>query len=159
MSWLRRHLRSAFGPFTSEEALRTLEQNEVPAPTLESARLCYVLLHVRDDAEGIISGNVADATELLIREGAIIDSVLSSLISAVIPMDPATKLDVVERHLGRLGPNVRAVYRIGEYPRGPFGSPLRMTYGTVVSDLGAALERLLHLEFGTAERLGIAEAT
>ncbi|CCD83917.1 conserved protein of unknown function [Bradyrhizobium sp. ORS 285] len=91
---------------------------------------------------------------MILGEGAIIESVLSSLISAVfVPGPPGTGHDI-ERALGRLGPNVRAVYHYGEYMRGLFGSHARMTYGTLVPEMSTILEVLLCSEFGTAIRLG-----
>ncbi|CCE03061.1 hypothetical protein [Bradyrhizobium sp. STM 3809] len=120
MNWFRRRaLRNAFGAFMSEEALRTLERDEVSMPPLAKAKLCHVLLHVRDDSADTLSANVADAIERLAREGAMIDSVLSSLISAVFLMNPTTGLDEVAGHLassGRTsGPSIRSVSIRADY--------------------------------------------
>ncbi|MGJ4952296.1 hypothetical protein [Bradyrhizobium sp. HKCCYLS20291] len=153
MNWfMRKRLRAVFGDFLSKEALDTIAQGNAPMPPLERSMVCHVLLQVRDDTAEDVSQNVSDVSELLVREGAMIENILSSLVSAAFPLQ-ASRLDAIEAALGRLGPNVRAVYQAGEYPRGMFGSSSRFAYGTVVPHMSMAMERLLRLEFGRAERL------
>ncbi len=154
MNWFtRRRLRAVFGAFMSKEALRAIEVGNVSVPPLERSTVCHVLLQVRDHTSEDVSRNVSDAVDLLVREGAIVENILSSLVSAVFPLQTAAGMDVIEAALGRLGSNVRAVYQVGEYPRGMFGPPRRFTYGTILSNLNVPLERLLRLEFGTVARL------
>ena len=53
--------------------------------------------------------------------------------------------------LGKLGPNVRAVYSCGEYLRGPVGSSRWFSFGTIFPHIQPMLEKLFALEFGTAK--------
>lgn len=134
--------------------MRIVEQDELPPiPPPDMQRVCHVLLQVRDDTAEDISRNVSEVIELLVREGAVIEGILSSIVAAVFPLKPAADGMEIEAALGRLGPNVRAAYQNGEHMRGMFGSPARMTYGTLVPDMSTMLEALLHSEFGTATRL------
>src|SRR4051794_27590737 len=154
MNWfMRKRLRAIFGDFASEKTLEALAQRELSVPPLQRTWVCHVLLQVRDDMAETIPNYRSDAVELILREGAIVESVLSSFVSAAFPLEPETPLDPIKATLDRLGPNVRAVYRVGDYLRGVIVSPRRLDYGTVVPNMGAAMETLLRLEFGSVERL------
>ncbi|UFZ03589.1 hypothetical protein LQG66_30930 [Bradyrhizobium ontarionense] len=154
-SWFtRKRLRAAFGDFLPEDALDALAQRELSIPPLQRTRLCHVLLQVRDDTAETIPKSRSDAVELILREGAIVESVLSSFVSAVFPLETDTPLDPIKATLDRLGPNVRAVYCFGDHLRGVIASPSHVAYGTVVPSMGAAMERLLRLEFGSIEQFG-----
>ena len=150
---MRKRLRAIFGDFVPAETLQALERGDVSIPPLQRTRVCHVLLQVRDDANETIANDRSDAIELMLREGAIVESVLSSFVSAVFTLESETPLDRIGATLDRLGSNVRAVYRVGDYLRGVIASPSRFDYGTVVPNMSAAMERLLRLEFGSVERL------
>jgi hypothetical protein len=154
MSWfMRKRLRAVFGDFLSEDALKALGQRDVSIPPLQRTRVCHVLLQVRDDTAETIPQCRSDAVELILREGAVVESVLSSFVSAVFPLETETPLDPIKATLDRLGPNVRAVYRVGDYLCGVIASPSRFDYGTVVPNMSEAMEKLLRLEFGSVKRL------
>ncbi|XUM24426.1 hypothetical protein ACRAVF_15280 [Bradyrhizobium oligotrophicum S58] len=150
---MRKRLRAVFGDFVSEETLEALGQRDVSMPPLQRTRVCHVLLQVRDDTAETIPNYRSDAIELMLREGAIVESVLSSFVSAVFMLETKTPLDSVEATLDRLGPNVRAVYRFGDHLRGVIASPSRFDHGTIVPNMSAVMQRLLRLEFGSVERL------
>lgn len=154
MSWfMRKRLRAVFGDFVSEETLEALGQRDLSIPPLQRTRVCHVLLQVRDDTAETIPTYRSDAIELMLREGAIVESVLSSFVSAVFMLETKTPLDPIKATLDRLGPNVRAVYHLGDHLRGVIASTSRLDYGTIVPNMGVALEMLLRLEFGSVERL------
>lgn len=153
-SWfMRKRLRAVFGDFLSEESLEALGRRDLSIPPLQRTRVCHVLLQVRDDTTETIPRSRSDAVELILREGAVVESVLSSFVSAVFPLETEAPLDPIKATLDRLGPNVRAVYRVGDYLRGVIASPSRFDYGTVVPNMSEAMEELLRLEFGSVERL------
>ena len=96
---MRKRLRAIFGDFVPAETLQALERGDVSIPPLQRTRVCHVLLQVRDDTNETIANDRSDAIELMLREGAIVESVLSSFVSAVFTLESETPLD----RIGEIG--------------------------------------------------------
>jgi hypothetical protein len=150
----KRRLRTAFGQYLSEDMLRDIQEmsngrsGQLPQPEQED--VCYVALQVRGDTTEEIQRHLAQAIDVVLDHGGMVDVIMSSIVTAT--FNPQS--DVAQpptNMLGKLGPNVRAVYGRGEYLRGLVGSSRRFSYGTIFPHIQPMLETLFALEFGTAK--------
>jgi hypothetical protein len=145
----------AFGKFLSREDLRRLEsiegkRNELPPLKME--RVYYVVFQVRDDSFENIQRDLVQALEILFSRGGVVECIMSS--TASVTFKPNSMQEhPVDALLDSLGSCVRAVYGRGEYPRGMFGIPGALTFGTILPNFNKTLEILGHLEFGSSKEL------
>jgi hypothetical protein len=77
--------------------------------------------------------------------------IMSSIVT--VSFRPTSGLSQPSTHavLGKLGPNVRAVYGRGEYLHGAIGSGKRFSHGTIFPHMQQLLETLFTLEFGASK--------
>jgi len=150
----KRRLRTAFGQYLSESTLRDIQEmsngrsGQLPRPKQE--QVCYVVLQVRGDIAEEIQQHLAQAIDVVLDHGGMVEVIMSFIVTATFNpqsdvLQPPTNM------LGKLGPNVRAVYSCGEYLRGPVGSSRWFSFGTIFPHIQPMLETLFTLEFGTAK--------
>jgi len=146
-------IRRAFAKFLPDEVARALEENpeSVSMPPLSREAVGYILLQVRDDTTEDISRNIPLVLDLICDEGGMIESILSSHVAASFDHRSPISPERMRALSAKLGPDVRSIYFFGELLRGNFGSKRRLTYGTIVPDMGALFEELHQLEFGAAK--------
>jgi len=150
-------IRGAFGKFISEQGLRGIERSlETPSnefPLLKKEAIRYVILQVRDDTPEDVQHHLAQALEILIEHDGVIEDFMSSIVTVTFKPTPDTNKPSLDALVGKLGPDVRAIYGCGEFPRGTYGSQGRFNYGTIFPHIGIKLEALFQLQFGTSKAI------
>ena len=150
-------IRGAFGKFISEQGLREIERSlETPSnefPPLNKEAIHYIILQVRDDTSEDVQRHLAQVLEILIEHDGVVEVFMPSIITATFKPTPDTNKPSLDALVGKLGPDVRAIYGCGEYPRGTYGSQHSFSYGTIFPQIGIKLEALLGLEFGTSKAI------
>ena len=151
-------LRAAFGQFLSEETLRDIQETlngrsgQLPPPEHED--VCYMALQVRGITPEEIQHHLAQAIEVVIDRGGMVEVIMSGIVMATFkPMSISSTSAVSEK----LGPNVKAVHGRGEYLRGAIGSNKHLTYGTIFPHMQQMLETLFALEFGASKEIRLVE--
>jgi len=150
----RRRLPAAFGQFLSEESLRDLQETstgrsgQLPPP--EQEEICYIALQVRGDSPEEIRRHLAQAIDVVIDHGGMVEAIMSGIVTATFKPMSVSSTSAVSN---QLGPNVRAVYGRGAYLRGAIGSGKPFTYGTIFPHMQRMLETLFALEFGASKEI------
>ena len=153
----KRRLRAAFGQFLSEEDLRNVQETlsgrsgQLPPPEHED--VCYMTLQVRGDTSEEIQHHLAQAIEVVIDHGGMVEEIMSGIVTATFKPAPDSSQPSTNATLCELGPNVRAVYGRGIYLRGAIGSGKRFTHGTIFPHMQRILETLFALEFGATKEI------
>jgi hypothetical protein len=153
----RRRLRVAFGQFLSEETLRDIQETShrrsgrLPPPEREET--CYVVLQVRGDSPEEIQHHLAQAIDVVIDHGGMVEEIMSGIVTATFKPAPDASQPSRNGMLRKLGPNVRAVHGRGTYLRGAIGSNKHLTYGTIFPHMQRMLETLFALEFGASKEI------
>jgi len=153
----RRRLRAAFGQFLSEETLRDIQEmsngrsGRLPPPEQED--LCYVVLQVRGDTPEEIQHHLAQAIDVVIDHGGMVEEIMSGIVTATFKPASDSAQPSAKAVSGKLGANVRAVYGRGVYLRGAIGLGKRFTYGTIFPHMQRMLETLFALEFGVSKEI------
>jgi hypothetical protein len=143
--------RAAFSEFVSAEGLSRIEDSLKSTSTelvsLNKETISYVIFQVRDDEPEDIQRHLGHVLDIVLDHDGTIESIMSSIAVATFKSRAPAKrsLDVL---LGKLGPDVRAIYGQGEFLRGTHGSLRRFTYGTIFPNINAKLEALRDTEFG-----------
>ncbi len=147
-----RAIRRAFGKFLPDDAIKALDENpESLSPPLSREAIGYILLQVRDDTDEDIRRSLPRALDVILDAGGMIESIMSSHVAASFDHRSPISLHEMKDLSARLGPDVRSIYFFAERLRGSYGSKRRLTYGTIVPDIGALLEELHQLEFGASK--------
>lgn len=153
--WIeRRQVRAAFKGYVSEEALRKLENPDALTRTpLSLEKMVFALIQVRDDTAEDIQRNLTAAIDVVLNEGAMIESVLSSYVAVSFDHRSSMTMQRMPALAVALGPNARSVYQGGEYLRGIVGSDRYFSYGSIIPRFGALFEELHRLEFGASKEI------
>ncbi|MEZ5831098.1 MAG: hypothetical protein R3D05_07950 [Dongiaceae bacterium] len=150
-------LRAAYTRHLADEVIDELIKGPRPLDAApQPARLCYILLQVRDDPVEQVPALMSQAIDIIVRRNGSVWGVTSSLALASFgpPFsdDPERDLDQrtksIARLLTELGPNVRIVYGNADGLLGNCGSANRPHFGPVLPDLARHLAALMALDFG-----------
>jgi len=143
----------AFANFVSEEGLRHIEESSGKSPPPRKENIRYIVLQVRDDTPEDLQRHLDQALEVVVSQGGVVESIMSSIVSVIFKPTPDPQDRPVDALLSRLGSNVRAVYGHGECLRGFLGIPAAFSHGTILPNFNRTLEILLHLEFGSSTEI------
>jgi hypothetical protein len=100
----------AFANFVSEVGLRHIEESSGKSPPPRRENIRYIVLQVRDDTPEDLQRHLEQALEIVVRQGGVVESIMSSIVSVIFKPTPDPQDRPVDALLGRLGSNVRAVY-------------------------------------------------
>ena len=143
----------AFANFASEEGLRHIEEGSGKSPPPRRENIRYIVLQVRDDTPEDLQRHLDQALEIVVNQGGVVESIMSSIVSVIFKPTPDPQDRPVDALLGKLGSNVRVVYGHGECLRGFLGIPAAFSHGTILPNFNRTLEILLHLEFGSSTEI------
>jgi hypothetical protein len=143
----------AFANFVPEQGLRHIEEGSAKSPSPRKEDVRYIVLQVRDDTPEDLQRHLDQALEIVVNQGGIVESIMSSIVSVIFKPTPDPQDRPVDALLARLGLNVRAVYGHGECLRGFLGIPAAFSHGTILPNFNRTLEILLHLEFGSSAEI------
>jgi len=153
----KRRLRATFGQFLSEDMPRDIQEmlngrsGQLPPPKKED--ICYVALQVCGDTPEEIQRHLAQAIDIVINHGGMVEEIMSSIVMATFKPTPDSSHPSTNAVSDKLGPTVRAVHGRGEYLRGAIGSGSRFSYGTIFPHMQRMLETLFALEFGASKEI------
>jgi hypothetical protein len=140
------------------DALRAKpEELTIPPPVRRDIH--FILLQLDDRDLDEIHAAIGQATTIALGSNGLVEDYISSLIlitfGAVIadPDAASNQAKTVSSYLSDLGPRMRMVYGQATALVGNIGDHGRFNFGSVIPNFGQCLERLLQLEFGTAQRI------
>jgi hypothetical protein len=158
----RKKLHAAFSPYLPKDIIDDIVNNPRPFPAApQPARLCFILLQVRDDPLERMPEHMATAFDILLRREGMVWDTMSSLTLATFGLpisdDPGRDRDQrtksVAHLMTELGADVRLVYGTVDGFLGNCGSPERFHYGPMLPGFARYLQELTKLEFGQAAEI------
>jgi hypothetical protein len=159
----RRQLRAAFSKYLSPEFVGQIEKGSAgllstrPKP----ARICFILLQVRDDELVKAASDLSIATDTIIEHGGLVMETMGSCVLAIfghsVGADPGQdhiQRDTAAAHLvANLSESIRLVYGDADGLVGNIGSQRRLHYGCLIPQFDEYLSAVFVLEFGKVARI------
>jgi len=155
-------IRNAFGRYLSPELVEELTNSSGRIQPLspEKRTVIFSLLQVRDDDRADIPARLRHAVEIAGIGGGMIDIMPPLvLVSYGYPLDGDADAwrqqrgQMLERLLRDCGSDLRIVFGESDGLVGNLGSEQRFHYGAAIPGFGAAIQKLMTLEFGVASEV------
>jgi hypothetical protein len=159
----RRQIRAAFSKYLSPEAVSLLEKGSAGllSTNPKPARICFIVLQVRDDDLALAASDLAIAANTLIEQGGFVMERMGSCIFAIFghPVGAGPGQDQIQRDksasllMANLGESIRLLCGDVDGLVGNIGSQQQFHYGCLMPQFDKYLSVLFALEFGKLGRI------